>query len=95
MFKSLFSSFNPWILLDGSVLNMGLNLAEWVVLLLSIAALIDISAMHEKGIAIRATLARQSVWLRWSVYIVGIFSVLILGTYGPDMNSAAFIYFQF
>lgn len=41
----------------------------------------------------RAFLNRQNALFRWSVYLIGIFSILLYGVYGQD--SPEFIYFKF
>ncbi len=95
MLGSLFGTFNPWIFVDGSLLNMGLSLAEWMVLLLSIGALVIVSALKERGMALRDTLAKQEAWFRWLICLGAVFAVLIFGIYGPGFDAASFIYFQF
>ena len=40
-------------------------------------------------------LERQPLVLRWTVYLLLIFAVLIFGIYGPGYDAAAFIYFAF
>lgn len=38
---------------------------------------------------------KQNIVIRWFIYFVLIFSILIFGYYGEDISSAQFIYFQF
>lgn len=38
---------------------------------------------------------KQGIWLRWLIYLVGIFGILIYGIYGPAYSASEFIYFQF
>ena len=44
---------------------------------------------------IREWLAEQNIVFRWGMLFLLIFSVIILGMYGPDYNAQAFIYEQF
>ena len=54
-----------------------------------------VSLLHERGVAIRQTLARQPLPLRWAVYCGGMLAVMIFGAYGDNYDPAAFIYAQF
>lgn len=87
--------FNPWVLVDGSLLNMGLSGTEWLVLIAAILVLFAVGLMQEKGISLRQSLNRQEMWLRFSMVAGAILAVLIFGVYGPDFDASAFIYFQF
>lgn len=66
---------------------------QW--LFVCIAVLLGVDLLHEKGHHLREELVRQQFWFRVLIILLGIFSVLVLGVYGPNMDAAAFIYFQF
>jgi D-alanyl-lipoteichoic acid acyltransferase DltB (MBOAT superfamily) len=87
--------FNPWVLADGSLLAMGLDMKEWTVLLLSLLVLICVSVMRETGIKPIRWLFEQEVWFRWGVCIAAVLAILATGIYGPGFNASTFIYFQF
>lgn len=86
---------NPWVLVDGSLLNMGLNGTEWRVLLTSIGVLLCAGLVQERNISLRDFLNRQELWMRFAVVVGAVLAVLIFGIYGPGFDAAAFIYFQF
>ncbi len=86
---------HPWVLVDGSLLNMGLNGVEWLVLIVAILVLFFVGLLEEKGISLRQSLNRQELWLRFAVVLGAVMAVLIFGIYGPGFDAAAFIYFQF
>lgn len=92
---SLFRGWDLKALIDGSLLRMGLDMTEWIVLGLGVIVLIAVGVMRERGMHLRALLSRQQVWFRWLVYLTAVFSVLLLGVYGPGFEASAFIYFQF
>lgn len=94
LLRSLFT-FNPWALVDGTLLNMGLSAVEWLVLLGTIGVLFAVGLMQESGICLRRSLNRQELWLRFVLVVGGVMAVLIFGIYGPGFDAAAFIYFQF
>lgn len=94
--KMLKSSFmlNPWILTDGSILEMGLDGKDWNILIIAVAVLLIISILQQK-FSIREKLEEQAIWFRYTIYIVAIFSILIFGIYGPGYSESQFIYMQF
>ena len=87
--------WNPEVLLDGSLLQLGFDGTQWATLGVSLAVLLAVSTMQERGLRLRDTLNRQEAWFRWAVVIGGVLAVLVLGIYGPNFDSSAFIYFQF
>lgn len=93
--KNMFKEFNLWIFTDGTMYTLGLDRADWFILLVSLMVLFVMSLFKKKGMNIRETLAKQGLWFRYFVYLAGIFAVLIFGIYGPTYDSSQFIYFQF
>ncbi|MBR2802574.1 MAG: MBOAT family protein [Erysipelotrichaceae bacterium] len=82
-------------LTEGKLLNMGLNNANWYLLLAMILLLFFVDLQHERGISFREVIARQSLIFRWGIYIGTVLFLLIFGLYGPAYDAAAFIYGQF
>lgn len=82
-------------LLDGSLVKLGLDTANWILLLIAILVLFLVDSLHEKGVSIRESIAAQPLVFRWLIYYAAFFAVLIFGIYGPLYDSTAFIYEQF
>ena len=95
MFKATFTHFSPWVLFDGTFYTLGLDRANFGLLLVSIAVLLAMDFIQERGIRIRETIARQNVVVRWAVYYGAIFALLVFGMYGPGYDAASFIYQRF
>lgn len=91
----MFQQWNPWIFIDGTLVEMGLSKADLIVALAAIFVLVLVSAAQYRGIRIRERLAGQNLAFRWAVYFVLIFSVIVFGIYGPGYSESQFIYFQF
>jgi len=93
------SVFDRWydlsFLTDGSMLDLGLGNAEWYIFLLSVIILLLVDIAHERGIHIRESIARQHLIFRWIIYFAAIAFILIFGVYGPEYDSANFIYEKF
>ncbi len=92
MIRSMFADFNPWILGDDSVFNLGLGWKEFAVLILSLLLLLVISTKQEAGVKIRDWFAKQNIAVRWITYLLAIWSIWIFGSYGFGFNAQDFIY---
>lgn len=95
MFQNMFAEFNPHVLVDGSLLTLGLTWADYGVILIFIVILAIVGGMQEKGISVREAIAGQNLYFRWMLYIGALVFLLICGVYGPGYDAAAFIYTQF
>ena len=82
-------------IVDGTLLTLGLNTANWVVLFVSILVLLVVDIVHEQGISIRELIASQGIVFRWAIYLIALAIPLIFGIYGTGYESASFIYQQF
>ncbi len=92
----MFTSFNPWVLFDGSIYNVGLDRTEMNILIVACVVLFFVSYVkYTKGMLIDTALESQGILFRWCAIIALFIFVVIYGVYGPGFNSAAFIYFQF
>ncbi len=92
MLKSMFTVHNFWIFFNDSLFTLGLNWKEWLVLILSILLLAAVSRKQENGISIRKSVLEKPVYIRWSVYILSVLGIMVLGTYGFGFNAQDFIY---
>ncbi len=95
VYKNLFSEFNIWVFFDQSLYTYGLSRQEFWLVIVSIALLFGVSLLKEKGIQIRESIAGKNIVLRWSIYYLALFSIIILGMYGPGYSASNFIYMQF
>lgn len=96
MFGRTFTNWNDLsFITDGTLLKLGLNNANWILVLILIPLLLFVDYLHEKGVSIRETIAKQGLVFRWIIYIAAVLFVLIFGLYGPEYNAADFIYMQF
>ena len=65
--KATFAQFNPWVFFDGTFYTLGLNRQNFWLMLYSIVLLLTVDFFQERGVRIRATVARQNIVLRWSI----------------------------
>ncbi|MBR2802572.1 MAG: MBOAT family protein [Erysipelotrichaceae bacterium] len=96
MLKLTFTDWtDPTFLTNGSLLKLGLDNANWILLLIAVLVLFYVDHLHEKEVHIRETIAEQNIIFRWLVYYGAIFAIIIFGIYGPAYDAAAFIYGKF
>ena len=86
---------NPWIFTDGTLLQCGLDWANWAILISSLLVLLGVSTAKYNGIEIRSWFFRQGLWLQYLIVLGAVFVVLVFGIYGSNYNASQFIYFQF
>lgn len=89
---SIAVDFNPGIIKAGTLISLGLSKWDVGILLGSLAVVLAVDLMHEKGIAIRETLERQNIGFQWIILLTGIFLVLLWGRYGLEYDAVSFIY---
>lgn len=90
----IFSSPSLWQLFDGTLLSLGLDGPNFVLMLITIGILWCVSALQEK-MELRKEFAKQNIIFRWTILYMAIFSILIFGIYGAGYDASAFIYNQF
>ncbi|MBE6072833.1 MAG: MBOAT family protein [Clostridium butyricum] len=93
IFKNMFIN-NPWIFTDGSLFNLGLNVPEFVLVIISIIILILIDYLKTK-FDLLDKLSKQNLIFRWCIYIIAVLSILLFGVYGSGYSVQQFIYAQF
>lgn len=94
LLRALFSAWNPWILLDGSLLQLGLDGKDMLVGVLALLVLLAASLLSRQT-DLRQWIYRQELPLRWGILLSGIASVAVFGIYGPEYDPTPFIYYQF
>ena len=94
--RKIFTEPDPWVLTDGTLYTLGLEMAQLHVLCAALAVLLSVSIIrYRKQETLDVFLGRQGIWFRWLV-IAGLFSgIFLFGMYGPEYDASQFIYFQF
>lgn len=94
MFGTMFTNWNWHILWDGSLLDIGLNAADYVILAAGMCILILVSLVQRKG-KVRDQIAGQSYPVRFVIWYGMFLTVLLVGIYGIGYDASQFIYNQF
>ncbi len=91
MIVSIFTVWNPWVWSDGSLLQLGLDWPDIIVLAMSLTVAIKVFRIAEK-IDIGEWILSQHIWIRWNIYLAVIVAIWIFGVYGYEFEASAFIY---
>lgn len=78
-----------------NVSELGIDVPNLVVLLVSVFVLFVVSLWEEKDEKALEKTEKSNFAVRWTVYLLLIFAVLIFGIYGSEYEASQFIYFQF
>lgn len=92
--KRILFSFQGWRLFDGTVYQLGLNVANIHVLLMSVGILWGVSLLQQKG-SIREKLCGWNLVFRWAFYVLSVITVLVIGVYGAGYDASAFVYMNY
>ncbi|CAB1243897.1 D-alanyl-lipoteichoic acid biosynthesis protein DltB [Ruminococcaceae bacterium BL-4] len=82
MFVSMFSGFNPSVLTDGSLLSLGLDYKDLIILAVGTLLLWIVGRLHTKGHHLRDELAQKNSFLRWGLSMAMLFVIIMFGAYG-------------
>lgn len=94
MLGTLFTTWNWNILWDGSLLCLGLDGTDYVILFLGLLLLILVSMLQRKG-GVRDQIAALSYPVRFCIWYGLFLIVLLVGAYGIGYDASQFIYNQF
>lgn len=92
--KKTVQKFDVWILFDQSLYNYGLNQKNFNLAMTGIFVLWCVSMLQEKG-SVREMIARNNVVIRWGIYLIAFFSVIIFGMWGAGYSSTGFTYMNY
>ena len=90
-----FTEFNPWVLTDGTILNLGIDAKGWNILIVSIVFMVVIDILRYKKVALTDWFLKQNIVFRWVTLLAAILFIVLAGVYGPAYDATSFIYFQF
>ena len=92
LIRNVFRQVNPWALWGTELFLPGLDIREFMILLMSAALLLFVGWRQERGISLQQWFVRQHLILRWGILLGAIAVFWIFGTYGYGFDAQAFIY---
>ena len=90
----IFTRFQPGALFDGTVFNLGLKPFDFFFGIAMVLVLWGVSLWQNKG-SVREAMDKWNVVLRWAVWFILLFAILLFGMYGPGFEASAFTYGKF
>ncbi len=88
-------TFRPVQFVNGSLLDMGLDKPELIVLAISILVLLAADILKRQKKNIPALIVKSPAIVQCVVFLLAITVMVIFGVYGPNYDASTFIYFQF
>ena len=95
MVGSMFTKFNWGVLVDGSLLNLGLSSSDYLVLVVGLVIVLGVSLFKDKHGSVRDALYVKHSTLFYTLMGALLVLILIFGAYGIGFDSSQFIYSQF
>ncbi|MCL2052299.1 MAG: MBOAT family protein [Lachnospiraceae bacterium] len=94
MWGTMVTERNVRILWDGSLLGLGLSLADFIILGFGVLLIVWVSLKQRKG-PVREYLSTKPYWVKFVLWYGLFLMVLIFGAYGVGYDASQFIYNQF
>ena len=91
MLREAVSVWNPSVLVNGSLFELGPERIEAAVAAVALLLLYMVSLLQQKG-SVRDRIARMPLPVRWVIWYALLFGVILFGCYGPGYSASEFIY---
>lgn len=95
MFVEMITNFSLDLIKDGTILKLGMDKADFLIIGITTIVIFIISILKEKGINVRQEIAKKNIVIRWTIYYALILSILIFGAYGIGYLPVDPMYAQF
>lgn len=89
---NMFSSAELWVLFDGSLYSYGLTQNHFILMVVHIVVLFFTEIRHDTTDQSVEAVMNLHLILRWGVYLLLIFDVLLFGVYGSGYSLTSFMY---
>ena len=91
MLRESVSVWNPSVLVNGSLFELGLEQIEVFIVAVALLLLYLVSLLQQKG-SVRERIACMPLPVRWMIWYALLFGVILFGCYGPGYSASEFIY---
>jgi len=92
---SLFYTFNFNVLTDGTLMNLGLQARDYIIVACGVAVMYLVSGVQAKKGSVREQMLRIPRAARYAIIIAMLLAVILFGSYGMGYDQANFIYNKF
>ena len=95
-FGMLTRMFNKIFVLGSNEFSrFGIDYKDLLILIISLITVLIVSILKEKNINVREKIETKHITIRWLIYYILIFSIIIFGAYGPSYSPVDPIYADF
>ncbi len=94
MFGTVFTKWDGSIFFDGSLLQLGLETADYIIVFLGILLMFCVSMLQRKG-SVRLKIRQCRPITRYIIWYGIVLFVVLFGCYGVGYDASQFIYHQF
>ena len=95
MFTNVFTKFSLKGLFNGTVLNLGIDLQDYIILVVFVIVILVVGLIKERGVNLREELNKKSWYIRYPILYIGIASIIVFGAYGLGYDHVDPIYADF
>lgn len=95
MFNKIITNFSFRQIADGTIFNLGLDKADFIIVGVMTFVIFIMSLLREKGINIRESVAKKNIVVKWGLYYALILSIIIFGAYGMGYTPVNPMYANF
>ncbi len=92
--KRMLTVWNPWVLFDGSLFDLGMSATDWHVAVVAGIVMLTASILREKGYGCKFII-KQNPAFRIALFLTLVFAIVIFGVYGSAYSASAFVYAGF
>ncbi len=90
--KNMFFNFAPWELFDQTLFSFDVSQNAFTLIFLHLIAWFAIECLTKKQEEGIDTLVNSHLIIRWIIYIVLIFDIVLFGAYGSQFDASGFLY---
>lgn len=95
MFVSIFTDFSFSVIRPGSKNGLGLDLKDYAVVIIGTIIVFAVGVLKEKNIDIRQRISEFKLPVKFIIYLLAVFAVIIFGAYGDNYGAVDLIYANF
>ena len=90
--KNMLNNLNLWVLFDNSLYKCGINQNYFVLLFIHLIVIFFIENKFKKQEEVIDNLTNLHIGIRWAIYFILIFDIILFGVYGTGYNLSDFMY---
>lgn len=94
MYYSILTVRNIKEVFGTGIMELGLNIEDYAILLISVLIILFVSLYKDKG-DIREDISKKPIFLSYAIFFTLFLSIIIFGAYGIGFDQSQFIYSQF